>query len=80
MKAYITAAAVGLLTPPMILASSNTVGTDPYEARLCCEDLADSYQIFPQERERYLARCISSYHDSPPGENGTDVSPHAASY
>ena len=80
MKAYIATAVAGLIAAPMVFASSNTVGFDPYEARGYCEDLADSYQIFPQDRKLYMASCISNYRDSPPGENGTDISPHAAGY
>ena len=58
----------------------DTIGFDVDEARFYCEAMADSYQIFEQDRVLYMSRCVSSFSDSPPGENGTDISPHAASY
>jgi hypothetical protein len=80
MNAIIATAIASLLAAPAIYASSNTIGFDPKEARWYCEDLADSYQVFAQDRELYVTRCMSDYRDSPPGENGTDISPHAAGY
>ena len=80
MKAHIATAVVGLLAAPMVLASSNTIGFDVYEARGYCEGLANSYQIFPQDRKLYMATCLSNDREAPPGENGTDISPHAAGY
>jgi hypothetical protein len=80
MKVRIATAVAGLLAAPVVFASSNTVGFDRNQARLYCEGLADSYQVFPQDLKLYLARCMSNYRDSSPGENGSDISPHAASY
>ena len=80
MKVQIATAVAGLLAASSVFASSNTIGFDVDEARFYCEAMADSYQIFEQDRVLYMSRCVSSFSDSPPGENGTDISPHAASY
>ena len=80
MKAYIATAVAGLLAAPTVFAYSNTVGFDHAEARSYCEAMADSYQIFQQDRELYMSRCVSSFRESPPGDNGADISPHAAGY
>ena len=80
MKTYIAIFTACLLGIPAAFASSNTVGFNANEARFYCEDLADSYQIFPQDRMLYLSRCVSDYRLSPPGGNGSSISPHAAGY
>jgi hypothetical protein len=73
-------ATVALLTGPLGHAASNDIGFDPAQARLYCDGLADSYQVLDEYRSTYLSRCIADYRDAPPGDEGSDISPHAASY
>ena len=60
--------------------TSNDIGFNPGAAKHYCENLADSYQVLNEDRSTYLSQCISAYRDSPPGDEGSDISPHAAGY
>jgi hypothetical protein len=59
---------------------SNDIGFNPVAASQFCDDLAESYQVLDEDRATYVSRCVSEYRESPPGDEGSDVSPHAAGY
>ena len=73
-------ATVALLTGSLAHAASNDIGFDQAQARLYCDGLADSYQVLDEHRSTYLSRCIADYRDAPLGDEGSDISPHAAPY
>jgi len=60
--------------------SSNDIGFNPVAASNYCEDLAESYQVLVEDRSTYLSQCISAYRESPPGGEGSDISPHTTGY
>jgi len=60
--------------------SSNDTGFNPVAANNYCEDLAESYQVLDEDRSTYLSQCISAYRESPPGGEGSDISPHTTGY
>lgn len=60
--------------------SSNDIGFNPAAASNSCEDLAESYHVLAEDRSTYLSQCISAYRESPPGGEGSDISPHTAGY
>ena len=80
MKSTIALAAAALLVAPALQASTNDIGFNPYQAQLYCENQAESYQILSEDRALYLSRCIAEYRESPPGGQGSDVSPFATGY
>ena len=80
MKLSIAIAAAALLASPMLYASSNDIGFNPYQANLYCENLAEGYQVLDEDRSLYMSRCIAEYRESPPAGQGSDISPHAAGY
>ena len=59
---------------------SNEIGFNPVAAGHYCEDLAESYQVHGEDRGTYLSRCIAEYREAPPGDEGSGISPQAASY
>ena len=60
--------------------ASNDIGFDTVAANHYCEDLAESYQVLDEDRVTYLSHCIAAYRESPPGDEGSDIGPHAAGY
>ena len=80
MTPTIALAATALLATTALQASTNDIGFNPYHAQRYCENQAESYQILPEDRALYLSRCVAEYRESPPGGQGSDVSPFATGY
>ncbi len=73
-------AGAAALTVSTTFAASNDIGFNPVAANHYCEDLAESYQVLDEDRGTYMARCVAEYRESPPGGEGSDISPHADGY
>lgn len=80
MKVHAAVSMLAALSASAAFASSNDIGFQAVAAGHYCEDLAAAYQVLDEDRAGYLTNCIAEYHESPPGDEGSDVSPHAASY
>ena len=59
---------------------SNDIGFNPVAASHYCEDLVESYQVLDEDRDTHMSHSIAEYRRSPPSDEGSDISPHAASY
>jgi hypothetical protein len=80
MSDRILLTAAALFGASLASATSNDMGFDRGLALDYCEDLAESYQVLDEDRSIYLSRCVHNYREEPPGDQGSDISPHAAGY
>lgn len=81
MNIRLTLATGAMLAASAAFAStSNELGFNPSATNHYCQDLAETYQVFDEDRPIYMSRCIAAYRDSPPGDEGSDISPHTADY
>lgn len=80
MKLLLITAGVAMLSATAVHAAANDIGFNPVAANGYCQDLAADYQVLNEDRNDYLSRCIADYRESPPGDNGSDISPHAGGY
>lgn len=80
MTRYLILAAGAAFATSTALAAANDIGFNPVAASQYCNDLADSYQVLDEDRGSDMVQCVAAYEESPPGEEGSDVSPHAVRY
>jgi hypothetical protein len=81
MKVRLSLATGAIFAAAAVFASpSNDIGFNPVAASHYCEDLAESYQVLDEDRNTYVSHCIAEYRESPPGDEGSDISSRAASY
>ena len=74
------ATGAALAAATAIASPSSDIGVNQVAATHYCEDLAESYQVLDEDRNTRISHCIAEYRASPPGDEGSDISPHAAGY
>ena len=78
MKSLIAASALAFAGFAFASATGEDLNSE--QAMSYCKDAAERLQILAEDRESYMAECLSDYAKSPPGDIGVDPEPASSGY